>query len=664
MASQVAQIVDSLPASRKRRARKVRPAKFPLNIERQYVAEHKGLIQDLGAIIGELLLPRLEEIATLGGFRADASRFDQSLWRSVLQAIFGEMRSKWEFAAGQAERLAEDTANEISDFNRRQIGKQLRAAVGVDVFFQDTELQDTMEQFASDNVSRIVTYPATIFPKLERIVSNGYRAGLRANAIRDQIVNELGVEESRAAFWARDQIGSLNGQLTKQRQESIGIDEYIWRSSLDERVRATHRRLEGTKHRWDDPPQVGARLVHPGEDYNCRCTADPVIPGIENIETSPSDVPRDPELVKRLRARARKRRERAKEKRLTGEPADVIQIEKATKKPAKTKRLKAPEPIVPSPVAVAVPKPKPKPKPKRKPKPAQKAEPKPKPKPVVKPTDKPVPVSYSKDVTIEGATFDSKKFSKLLRDASKPGVKVTKEQAVEIRRQLNAIALKYGMVNHAVLRGETGRTKFEAVAMTGKTAGTYVGGKISIDKEDLRAASRILSGKGTFRDIRGAVTVFHENMHCHSPTTAKAYSGPIGIGIEEATTELAAVKMVQDVTGRPAKVSAYRGYIRAMERGFSSALESASKDYDFDPSNYTRLDQLNRIMTDASINMRRRAYESEGPDDLLEDFADSVEWPNELFKGRSEADAASLRLSLKTNLMFKLAARFKNATPN
>jgi SPP1 gp7 family putative phage head morphogenesis protein len=316
MASQIELAVENL-SIRRRRPRKVRPARFPLNVERQYAAEHRGVIQDLGSIVGELLLPRLEEIARLGGFRADAGRMDQSQWRSLLQSIFGEMRGRWEFAAARAEELAEDTSNQISDFNRRQIGKQLRAAVGVDVFFQDTELQDTMEQFATDNVSRITTYPATIFPTLERIVANGYRSGLRASAIRDQIVEQLGVEESRASFWARDQIGSLNAQLTKQRQESVGIEEYIWRTSQDERVRASHRRLEGTKHSWDDPPKVGKRLVHPGEDYNCRCTADPVIPGVENIKTSAKDVPRDPELVKRFRARARRRRERNKEKRLT-----------------------------------------------------------------------------------------------------------------------------------------------------------------------------------------------------------------------------------------------------------------------------------------------------------------------------------------------------------
>lgn len=316
MATQIEQIVAILPRSR--RPRRIRPAQFPLNIEREYVAEHKGFIQDLGAIIGETLIPRLEEIARLGGFKADDARIDVSPWRTLLQQIFGEMRGKWEFAAAQAERVAEDTARKISDHNRRQINKQIRAAVGFDVFLDDTQLIDTMEQFASDNVSRIVTYPPTIFPRLERIVANGFRAGIRADRIANEIVDQLGVEESRAAFWARDQIGSLNGQLTKQRQEGLGITEYLWRTSMDEAVREAHRRLEGTKHSWDDPPQVGQRLVHPGEDYNCRCTADPVIPGFENEKTSPRDVPRDPELVKRHRLLAQRRRERAKKKRLTG----------------------------------------------------------------------------------------------------------------------------------------------------------------------------------------------------------------------------------------------------------------------------------------------------------------------------------------------------------
>lgn len=40
-------------------------------------------------------------------------------------------------------------------------------------------------------------------------------------------------------------------------------------------MRPTHRANDGRVFTWDDPPDTG----HPGEDYNCRCAADPYIPG-------------------------------------------------------------------------------------------------------------------------------------------------------------------------------------------------------------------------------------------------------------------------------------------------------------------------------------------------------------------------------------------------
>ena len=316
MATPIELVTRSLPP--RRRLRRVRPARFPRGIERRYVQRQRKLIQSLGAIVGEVLIPRLGEIGRLGGFRVDAARLDQSPWRELLNDLFRQMRGRWEFAAGVAETIAEDAAGELSIENRQEINRQMRAAVGVDIFFEDPELLDTLEQFTEDNVSRINTVSSTVFPDIQRTVANGYRSGLRANDIASEIVRQLGVAETRAAFWARDQIGSLNGQLTRNRQKSIGVEQYIWRTSLDERVRETHRQLEGTVQSWDDPPTVGARQVHPGEDYNCRCTADPVIPGVPNIETSPADVPRDPELVKRFRDRTRRRRERGKRRRLTG----------------------------------------------------------------------------------------------------------------------------------------------------------------------------------------------------------------------------------------------------------------------------------------------------------------------------------------------------------
>lgn len=49
---------------------------------------------------------------------------------------------------------------------------------------------------------------------------------------------------------------------------------YIWRTKRDGKVRSTHADREGQIFAWDSPPEGG----HPGEDYGCRCTAEPYLP--------------------------------------------------------------------------------------------------------------------------------------------------------------------------------------------------------------------------------------------------------------------------------------------------------------------------------------------------------------------------------------------------
>lgn len=50
---------------------------------------------------------------------------------------------------------------------------------------------------------------------------------------------------------------------------------YIWRTSGDTKVRASHAANNGKIFAWVNPPETG----HPGEDYNCRCSAEPYVQG-------------------------------------------------------------------------------------------------------------------------------------------------------------------------------------------------------------------------------------------------------------------------------------------------------------------------------------------------------------------------------------------------
>ena len=51
-------------------------------------------------------------------------------------------------------------------------------------------------------------------------------------------------------------------------------DYYIWRTVGDDKVRSAHAEREGEIFNWHVPPTGG----HPGEDYNCRCWAEPYEP--------------------------------------------------------------------------------------------------------------------------------------------------------------------------------------------------------------------------------------------------------------------------------------------------------------------------------------------------------------------------------------------------
>src|SRR6185436_18478971 len=96
------------------------------------------------------------------------------------------------------------------------------------------------------------------------------------------IEERYGVSESKAKMLARDQVGKFNGELTRVRQGRLGVKSFIWRTSQDERVRDSHEEKEGETYEWENPP-VDTGI--PGADYQCRCTAEPVIEDLAEEET-------------------------------------------------------------------------------------------------------------------------------------------------------------------------------------------------------------------------------------------------------------------------------------------------------------------------------------------------------------------------------------------
>lgn len=104
--------------------------------------------------------------------------------------------------------------------------------------------------------------------------------GFRHESLNDVILRHKGVSQRKAAFLARQETKLLVAEYRKNRFKQQGVTKYRWSTVLDGRERELHRELNGRIFSWDDPPIIDATTGergNPGEAYNCRCVAIPVI---------------------------------------------------------------------------------------------------------------------------------------------------------------------------------------------------------------------------------------------------------------------------------------------------------------------------------------------------------------------------------------------------
>ena len=136
------------------------------------------------------------------------------------------------------------------------------------------DLSQLRQTWIRENVELIKKAEAKYFEQIAAVVSEGVTTGRTNRAIAKELKERFKVADGHEKLIARDQAATLNGKITEARQTSVGITEYIWRTSRDERVREEHADREGDTFSWSNPPEDGP----PGIPINCRCTAEPVIP--------------------------------------------------------------------------------------------------------------------------------------------------------------------------------------------------------------------------------------------------------------------------------------------------------------------------------------------------------------------------------------------------
>lgn len=262
-------------ARSKKPRRKVAPPAYPRVAEMGYARDLVAVARIAQDVVEDLLMPELDRIfeAAKSFATADAVGVRRDEYATIVSEVFGEIEIEFEQRIKKTKRAAaKKAANRTEEQNEKELSRYTKQLVGIDVVQEEPWLADFTELFIEANVGLIESIGERMHGEVRELVEGAAATGVRPESLAKDIEERFGVSESRARLIARDQIGKYNGMLSAARQQRLGVRSFIWRTSGDERVRESHRAKEGNTYEWQDPP---ADTGMPGEDYQCRCTAEP-----------------------------------------------------------------------------------------------------------------------------------------------------------------------------------------------------------------------------------------------------------------------------------------------------------------------------------------------------------------------------------------------------
>ncbi|RKQ97141.1 SPP1 gp7 family putative phage head morphogenesis protein [Kushneria sinocarnis] len=271
----------------------------PEAIEQGYEKDLKRFARRCQRACNELVIPEIDSIVSEAQrFRPDALDDTESsqsgTWidklnsalRSALGSVLGN-RFLSIFSGMRGPSSPDDVdvngyGEQVSRHNNRQFRKIIRKAYGEEVSKSEPWLDDLLRAWESENLKLIRSIPERYIDDLQGVIVRAINEGQTSRQVQRTIKSTYDQPVNRAALIADDQIGKLNAQITRHRQESVGIKEYRWRGVLDNRERRVHVNREGEVFKWSKPPYDG----HPGQPVRCRCWAQPVMPPREEVNLS------------------------------------------------------------------------------------------------------------------------------------------------------------------------------------------------------------------------------------------------------------------------------------------------------------------------------------------------------------------------------------------
>ncbi len=220
-----------------------------------------------------------------------ASRHPIEITNAIHQSI-----SRFEQVLGRIDRklqqlLPEEIADKVKltdlfDKSLWKMDKQITKQLTVAPELTPKRREEIAEEYTTNMKLYIKDWVEKEIVELRKKVQAKVFSGNRYESMVKIIRDSYGVSQRKAKFLARQETNLLMAKFKTARYTDVGITHYKWRSvvgSPNHPVRPRHKELNdesraGKLFRFDDPPvQADGNKKNPGEDYNCRCVAIPVV---------------------------------------------------------------------------------------------------------------------------------------------------------------------------------------------------------------------------------------------------------------------------------------------------------------------------------------------------------------------------------------------------
>jgi uncharacterized protein with gpF-like domain len=248
---------------------------------------HSLLDASLEGIQEKLVQPFLDELKLLAPAQVmrmamdSPSQGSHPRHRDMIRSFIARFADWTRGYEAETQRLASWFGSSSESHASNVLKHNLARALGKPVHLRITPaLERQLEAVVAENVTLIRSIHGVYAEQVTTMVMESVTQGRDIASLAQGLEERFGVARSRARLIAVDQNNKATAFIDRQRRMDLGIRKGRWRHMWSQHPRADHQAADGTEYDLEQGCLIGGKYIHPGEEINCNCLSESIIPNL------------------------------------------------------------------------------------------------------------------------------------------------------------------------------------------------------------------------------------------------------------------------------------------------------------------------------------------------------------------------------------------------